>query len=76
MTLDQMRMLVQIAESGSLLAAAENLHRTQPTVTVAMQKLEAELFVLEQKAMMEMTVVKKQIYLHLLQIMKEFPLSF
>ena len=42
MTLDQMRMLVQIAESGSVLAAAENLHRTQPTVTVAIQKLEAE----------------------------------
>jgi DNA-binding transcriptional LysR family regulator len=42
MTLDQMRMLVQIAESGSVLAAAESLHRTQPTVSVAMQKLEAE----------------------------------
>ena len=42
MTLDQMRMLVQIAESGSVLAAAENLHRTQPTVSVAIRKLEAE----------------------------------
>ena len=42
MTLDQMRMLVQIAESGSVLAAAENLHRTQPTVSVAIRKMEEE----------------------------------
>ncbi|MBE0502376.1 MAG: LysR family transcriptional regulator [Desulfuromonadales bacterium] len=42
MTLDQMRMLVQIAESGSVLAAADNLHRTQPTVSMAIRKLEAE----------------------------------
>lgn len=42
MTLDQMRMLVQIAESGSVLAAAENLNRTQPTVSVAIRKMEEE----------------------------------
>lgn len=42
MTLDQMRMLVQIVESGSVLAAAGALHRTQPTVSVAMRKLEDE----------------------------------
>ena len=42
MTLDQMRMLIQIAESGSVLAAAEQLHRTQPTVSVAIRKMEEE----------------------------------
>jgi len=43
MTLDQLRMLVQIEEKGSVLAAAEALFRTQPTVSVAIRKLEDEL---------------------------------
>jgi len=42
-TLDQLKMLVQIAETGSVLAAAEALHRTQPTLSVAIRKLEDEL---------------------------------
>ncbi|WP_020677738.1 LysR family transcriptional regulator [Geopsychrobacter electrodiphilus] len=43
MTLDQLKILVQIAESGSVLAAAEALHRTQPTLSVGIRKLEDEL---------------------------------
>ncbi|NCO51010.1 MAG: LysR family transcriptional regulator [Deltaproteobacteria bacterium] len=43
MTLDQLRMLISIADTGGVLAAAEALHRTQPTVSVAIRKLEAEL---------------------------------
>lgn len=43
MTLDQLRMLVMIADTGSVLAAAEALHRTQPTVSVAIRKLEEDL---------------------------------
>jgi DNA-binding transcriptional LysR family regulator len=43
MTLEQLKVLVKIAETGSLLAAAAALHRTQPTVTVAIRKLEEEL---------------------------------
>jgi DNA-binding transcriptional LysR family regulator len=43
MTLDQLRILVQIADTGSLLAAAEALHRTQPTLSVGIRKLEDEL---------------------------------
>lgn len=43
MTLDQLKMLVKIAETGSILAAAESLCRTQPTVSVAIKKLEDEL---------------------------------
>lgn len=43
MTLDQLRMLVKISETGSVLAAAEALHRSQPTVSVGIKKLEAGL---------------------------------
>ncbi len=43
MTLDQLRMLVKIADLGSVLAAAEALHRTQPTLSVGIRKLEDEL---------------------------------
>lgn len=43
MTLDQLRILVAIADQGSVLAAARALHRTQPTISVAMRKLEDEL---------------------------------
>lgn len=43
MTLEQLRVLVKIAETGSLLATAAALHRTQPTLTVAVRKLEEEL---------------------------------
>ncbi len=43
MTLEQLKVLVKIAESGSLLAVAEELHKTQPTISVAVRKLEEEL---------------------------------
>ena len=43
MTLEQLKMLVKIADTGSVLAAAEKLFRTQPTVSVAIRKLEEEL---------------------------------
>lgn len=43
MTLDQLKMLVKIAETGSVLSASQALFRTQPTVSVAIRKLEEEL---------------------------------
>lgn len=43
MTLDQLRILVAIVDAGSFLAAAEMLHRTQPTISAAMKRLEQEL---------------------------------
>ncbi len=43
MTLEQLKMLVKIADAGGILAAADALHRTQPTVSVAIRKLEDEL---------------------------------
>lgn len=43
MTLDQLKILVTIAETGSLLAAAKALYRTQPTISVSVKNLEEEL---------------------------------
>lgn len=43
MTLEQLRMLVKIADAGGILAAAEALNKTQPTVSVGIKKLEEEL---------------------------------
>ncbi|WDE07821.1 LysR family transcriptional regulator [Thalassomonas viridans] len=41
--MDQLKSLQAIVEGGSLRAAAENLHRTQPTISVAIKNLEKEL---------------------------------
>jgi DNA-binding transcriptional LysR family regulator len=43
MTLDQLLILTRVADTGSVLAAAESVNRTQPTVSVALKNLEAEL---------------------------------
>ena len=43
MTLDQLKSLQAIVEGGSLRVAAQNLHRTQPTISVAIKNLEKEL---------------------------------
>lgn len=43
MTLEQLKSLQAIVEGGSLRAAAESLHRTQPTISVAIKNLEEEL---------------------------------
>jgi len=43
MTLDQLLILDKIVEVGSISAAAKALHRTQPTLSVSMKKLEEEL---------------------------------
>ncbi|TQV84862.1 LysR family transcriptional regulator [Aliikangiella coralliicola] len=43
MTLDQLKSLQAIVEGGSLRVAAQNLNRTQPTISVAIKNLEDEL---------------------------------
>lgn len=43
MTLEQLKSLQAIVEGGSLRVAAQNLHRTQPTISVAIKNLEKEL---------------------------------
>ena len=42
MTLDQIRVLSTIVQTGSFREAAELLHRTQPTLSVAIRNLERE----------------------------------
>jgi DNA-binding transcriptional LysR family regulator len=42
-TLEQLKMLVKIADTGGVLAAADAMNRTQPTLSVAIKKLENEL---------------------------------
>ena len=42
MTLDQIRVLSTIVQTGSFRGAAELLHRTQPTLSVAIKNLERE----------------------------------
>jgi DNA-binding transcriptional LysR family regulator len=42
MTYDQLEVLETVVEKGSFSAAAQALHKTQPTLTVSIQKLEAE----------------------------------
>ncbi|GGK62991.1 LysR family transcriptional regulator [Amphritea balenae] len=42
MTLEQLRTLSRIVECGSLKQAAESLHKTQPALSMAIKKLEAE----------------------------------
>lgn len=42
MTLDQLEIMDLIAKTGSFKAAAHLLHRTQPTLSIAIKKLEAE----------------------------------
>ena len=43
MTLDQLKILDAIVRTGSFRGAAESLYRTQPTLSVAIRNLEAEL---------------------------------
>ena len=42
MTLDQIKVLSAIAQTGSFRDAAELLHRTQPTLSVVTRNLEKE----------------------------------
>jgi DNA-binding transcriptional LysR family regulator len=42
-TIDQLRVFRQVAESGSFSAAARNMHRAQSAVTYAVQKLEDQV---------------------------------
>ena len=42
-TLEQWRALTMVVESGGYAQAAENLHKTQSTITYAVQKIERML---------------------------------
>ena len=42
MTLEQLRMFVTVAELGSIARAAEQLHKTQPAISIAIKRLQEE----------------------------------
>lgn len=42
MTLEQLRILSRIVDMGTIKAAAQSLHKTQPALTMAIKKLESE----------------------------------
>lgn len=67
MTLDQLRILVQIVEQGSMREAANALYRTQPTLSVAIKKLEEEFNVeifSRTRRKMELTPIGQAMYLN------------
>lgn len=51
MTLEQIRMFVAVAELGSIVKAAETMHKTQPALSIAIKRLQEEL---------QLTLLEKQ----------------
>ncbi|MGB5803872.1 MAG: LysR family transcriptional regulator, partial [Vibrio anguillarum] len=43
MTLDQLLMFKTVAEAGSLKAASDKLHKTQPAISQSIKQLESQL---------------------------------
>jgi len=74
MTLDQLMMLKAVAESGSLRAASELLHKTQPAISQGIRQLEAQLGVVlfnREGYRLALTDDGKQIYQHALRLLNE-----
>lgn len=74
MTLDQLRMLVQVAELGSLKGASETLFKTQPAISQGIKQLETQLGILlfnRQGYRLLLTDNGKQIYQHALRLLNE-----
>jgi DNA-binding transcriptional LysR family regulator len=74
MTLEQLRMLVKVAELGSLKEASEKLFKTQPAVSQGLKQLEAQLGLQlfnRQGYRLVLTDNGKQIYQHAQRLMNE-----
>ncbi|MDO6487986.1 LysR family transcriptional regulator [Colwellia sp. 6_MG-2023] len=74
MTLEQLRMLVKVAELGSLKEASEKLFKTQPAVSQGLKQLETQLGLQlfnRQGYRLVLTDNGKQIYQHALRLMNE-----
>jgi len=74
MTLEQLRMLVQVAELGSLKGASEALFKTQPAVSQGIKQLETQLnlqLFSRQGYRLLLTDNGKQIYQHALRLLNE-----
>ena len=73
MDLKDLRYFASIAESGSMTAAAKNLHVSQPTLTVAMQNLEeqlkTQLFVRERSGV-RLTATGEELLKHALEVFR------
>ncbi|MBL4940423.1 MAG: LysR family transcriptional regulator [Colwellia sp.] len=74
MTLEQLRMLIQVAELGSLKAASEKLFKTQPAISQGIKQLETQLGIQlfsRQGYRLLLTDNGKQIYQHALRLLNE-----
>lgn len=74
MTLEQLRMLVKVAELGSLKEASEKLFKTQPAISQGLKQLEAQLGLQlfnRQGYRLVLTDNGKQIYQHAQRLMNE-----
>ncbi len=74
MTLEQLNMLVKVAELGTLKAASEKLFKTQPAISQGIKQLEIQMgFQLfsRQGYRLLLTDNGKQIYQHALKLLNE-----
>ncbi len=74
MTLDQLKMLITVAEHGSLKLASELLHKTQPAVSQGISKLESSLHIQvfnREKYRLELTEEGQKIYQHAKRVLAE-----
>ena len=74
MTLEQLRMLVKVAELGSLKEASEKLFKTQPAISQGLKQLEAQLGLQlfnRQGYRLSLTDNGHQIYQHAQRLMNE-----
>ena len=74
MTLEQLNMLVKVAELGTLKAASEKLFKTQPAISQGIKQLEIQMgfqLISRQGYRLLLTDNGKQIYQHALKLLNE-----
>lgn len=74
MTLDQLIMFRTVAEAGSLRAASERLHKTQPAISQGIKQLEAQLDLVlfdREGYRLALTDQGKKIFQHALRLLNE-----
>ena len=74
MTLEQLKMLIKVAELGSLKTASESLYKTQPAISQGIKQLEAQLglqLFSRQGYRLLLTDNGRQIYQHALKLLNE-----
>lgn len=74
MTLDQLLMFKTVAEAGSLRAASERLHKTQPAISQGIRQLESQLAITlfsREGYRLALTEQGKKIFQHALRLLNE-----